>query len=531
MSKRRKQTLPLDAPLTDLGHGRPMTRRDLIAQGFRAGVGAAMMPALAAGLAGRGARAQHLNPAYAAEWLDRCRLGAGNAPRIPFICFDLAGGASVAGNALPGGPGGQLDFISSAGYAKMGIPGDQVPGVTNAGGTENYDTTFGMAFHSDSGFLRGMLEKAAPAGPNTHGAFIPARSENDTGNNPHNPMYPIHAIGGADGELATLIGSRSSDSGGNSLAPALVVDPTKRPTKIDRPEDVTGLVDTGDLVSLLSLDDSVKVMESIHRISGARVDRMRPSLSSDDTRRAVVEDLVQCGYAKTAYLVNTFGDPSSLDPEQDPDILGPSGIFSTDEWRDGEFRKTASVMKMVISGFSGAGTITMGGYDYHNGTRSTGETRDLRAGRCMGACLEYARRRNTPLMMYVFSDGGISSNGMVDDSMDGRGKLAWSSDNQSTAAAFFLVYDPNGRATPMSRFDPTMGGPQLGWFTPDGSAATTSSPAANNVNQLVQLVVLNYLALHGEQGSFGNRWISTYGVGSAFGIDPDPWVAFEPILS
>ena len=32
MSKRRKQTLPLDAPLTDLGHGRPMTRRDLIAQ-------------------------------------------------------------------------------------------------------------------------------------------------------------------------------------------------------------------------------------------------------------------------------------------------------------------------------------------------------------------------------------------------------------------------------------------------------------------------------------------------------------------
>ena len=95
MSKRRKQTLPLDAPLTDLGHGRPMTRRDLIAQGFRAGVGAAMMPALAAGLASRGARAQHLNPTYAAEWLDRCRLGASNAPRIPFICFDLAGGAML----------------------------------------------------------------------------------------------------------------------------------------------------------------------------------------------------------------------------------------------------------------------------------------------------------------------------------------------------------------------------------------------------------------------------------------------------
>jgi hypothetical protein len=36
---------------------------------------------------------------------------------------------------------------------------------------------------------------------------IAARSENDTGNNPHNPMYGIHTAG-ADGSLATLIGSR-----------------------------------------------------------------------------------------------------------------------------------------------------------------------------------------------------------------------------------------------------------------------------------------------------------------------------------
>ena len=35
-------------------------------------------------------------------------------------------------------------------------------------------------------------------------------------------------------------------------------------------------------------------------------------------------------------------------------------------------------MKMVINGFAGAGTITMGGYDYHTGDRITGELRDLR---------------------------------------------------------------------------------------------------------------------------------------------------------
>ena len=37
-------------------------------------------------------------------------------------------------------------------------------------------------------------------------------------------------------------------------------------------------------------------------------------------------------------------------------------------------------MKMVINGFAGAGTIEMGGYDYHGGRRAEGEVKDFRAG-------------------------------------------------------------------------------------------------------------------------------------------------------
>ena len=76
-------------------------------------------------------------------------------------------------------------------------------------------------------------------------------------------------------------------------------------------------------------------------------------------------------------------------------------------------------MKLVINGFAGGGCVTMGGYDYHGGRRAEGEVKDFRAGRCMGACLEYAARANNgagiPLMMYVFSDGSLSSNGAIDD--------------------------------------------------------------------------------------------------------------------
>ena len=182
--------------------------------------------------------------------------------KIPFICFDLAGGANLAGsNVLVGKAEAASSTCSStAGYSKLGLPGDQVPGVAetaaSATGTSNgdhTDTSLGLAFHSDSAFLRGMYAsfKTAGIGASINGAVIPARSENDTGNNPHNPLYGIQRAG-AEGSILTLIGSQNSDSGGNSMAPAMMINAEFRPTKVDRPSDVTGLVGTSDRPKRLS---------------------------------------------------------------------------------------------------------------------------------------------------------------------------------------------------------------------------------------------------------------------------------------
>ena len=107
-----------------------------------------------------------------------------------------------------------------------------------------------------------------------NGAVIPARSENDTGNNPHNPLYGIQRAG-ADGSILTLCGSQNSVSGGNSMAPQMMINAEFRPTKVDRPSDVTGLVDTGQLVGLLSASDATAVLESIYRISRERDEQQR----------------------------------------------------------------------------------------------------------------------------------------------------------------------------------------------------------------------------------------------------------------
>jgi hypothetical protein len=524
-----------DAPQRHNNHGRPMTRRELIGQGFLAG---------SATILGGGVLGLFANPraAYAnlAQDLQALTAACGitnGAGKIPFICFDLAGGANMAGsNVLVGKQQGQLDVLSTAGYSKQGLPGDQVPGVAETTPTatsngDHTDTSLGLAFHSDSAFLRGMQGSMSPTtAANVNGAVIPARSENDTGNNPHNPMYGIQRAG-ADGSILTLCGSRATDSGGNSMAPLMMINPEFRPTKVDRPSDAVGLVDTGQLVGLLGPQDATAVLESIYRLSREKMND--PQVMTGITQDAVIKDLVKCGYLKAADVADRFGN-INLDPGAPVNgIVGPGGIFTQAEWDAGntdanEFRKTASIMKLVIDGFAGAGCVTMGGYDYHGGARQEGEVKDFRAGRCMGACLEYAARKGVPLMMYVFSDGSLSSNGVIDNSVNGRGKGEWTSDNQDTAASFFLVYNPQGRSPLLTTSGLTAAQhQQIGYFSADGNVQRAGTPGANNVNLLVEMVLLNYMALHGETNLFATAF-PNHGLGDPTNLDR--LTAFAPIV-
>ena len=54
------------------------------------------------------------------------------------------------------------------------------------------------------------------------------------------------------------------------------------------------------------------------------------------------------------------------------------------------------------------------------------------------------------------------------------------------------------------------------------------SPGANNVNLLVEMICLNYMALHGEQGEFASRF-ERHGLGNATNLDR--FTAFERIVN
>ncbi len=524
--KKPPRSHALGEPLLHENHPLPVTRRDFVAAGFLSGPAMVIGPAWLGALleASRAEAGVPLSPDIQAL------LGSGqcNVPTaaggLPFICFDLAGGANLVGSeVLVGVQGGQTNFLSTAGYGKLGVPGNMVP-TSSA----NIDASLGLLWHADGAIKRGILSKATtPAtAAGTNGAVICAMSQNDTQNNPHNPMYGI-AKAGAQGLLLTLAGTESTVSGGNSQAPMALVDPALQPTTISQPSDATALVNTG---GATADPVAVAVLESQARISGGTTAYQSGNtgsfggalsapngsipgvqLYSDPVTDSALKNQVRCAYVKSANTAAVFGNPAALDPTQDPNIVGgTTPIFTASDFMDNDVQKTATVMKLVLDGFAGAGTITLGGYDYHDGTRATGEGRNFKAGQMIGAVLEYAQRVGKPVMIYVFSDGSLTSTGMVDSSVGGRGKLGWQGDNSSVASTFFLAYSPKGR--PQLRNGTA--GQQIGYFGSDGSVVSTSSPAANAVNQLVQVVILNYMGLLGTDAQFPTLF-STQSLGSA----------------
>lgn len=541
--KRPPKPTPPGTPLLHENHPRPVTRRDFLAAGMLGAQGMVLGSAwLGSLLKAQAARAAGLDADIAALLAQgQCNVPSGSGS-LPFIVFDLAGGANLVGSeALVGVQGGQANFLSTAGYGKLGVPGNMVPTSSTF-----ISSALGLLWHSDGAILRGILTKAsATTQAGTNGAVIPAMSQNDTQSNTTNPIYGI-AEAGAKGTVVNLVGTRSSVSGGNSMALMYTIQPSLQPTTIQSPSDAIALapVPPGggapDPLAIAELESETRISAgtAAYQGSGSTGSEFTGALASPSgsnpgvqlvpgggSADAALKNQVRCSYVKSANTANIFAaGPAGLDPTQDPLIVGgTTPIFTAADFQSQDVQMTASVMKLVIDGYAGAGTIAMGGYDYHDGSRATGETKNFTAGQMIGAVLEYAARKGTPVMIQIMSDGSLTSNSMVDTSTAGRNKLGWQGDNSSVAATLFLVFSPNGR--PVLRNG--VAGQQIGYFSSDGSVVSSSSPAANSINQIPELIMLNYMGLAGTDAQFPTLF-PMQGLGPAASLAA--MTVFQPII-
>lgn len=488
-------------------HKRPMSRRDLLAQGFISFGAYLTLPSVLTVFAQQ-ARGQD-------ALLCKAPAAAGGR-MIPLLILDLAGGANIAGtNVVVGGRAGQRDYLPDGSYRSLGLAPEQEPGKLNQ--NDPAFSEFGLAFHPASKMLQGMRETCPTAATRAavDGTLFCTSSGDDTRNNPHNPLYWIAKSGNA-GELVPLVGSSDGKSGGRAAAPAASIDPSKQPSRITRADDALGLVDPGRLATLVqgvngnnsanALADVRKVLAATKTMSDGRL-----KMFNDQDMPTQIQQLIQCGYINSSEFMSRF-TPAALDPRQDATVTArfPQVAANADQQR------AATIAKLVLDGYAGAGVIEMGGYDYHGQGRATQDARDLDAGRMIGRILELAAAKQTPVMIYVYTDGGVSAGG----GGAVNGILPFSSDSGERSAAFALVYKPEG-----GRVEMRDGRRQIGAYKAGGSVDGGVNKISTSVDALTKAVVANYLALHGREGDLAKV------VGdNPFGGDLDAYLAFSKIV-
>jgi hypothetical protein len=142
----------------------------------------------------------------------------------------------------------------------------------------------------------------------------------------------------------------------------------------------------------------------------------------------------------------------------------------------------------ALLGQSGTVNLQMGGFDYHNNTRNTGDQRDQAAGANIGRILDTARILGKKVFLYVTSDGSVVSD---ENAVPGQG--TWTSDRGDAGLAMIFIYDPAGR--------PATSGYQIGNFT-NGQVADPSTPVGASPDLAAQAVFANYLQLNKRMDLF-----------------------------
>ena len=381
-----------------------------------------------------------------------------------FIALDLAGGAGIPGNNVMVYKDGGEDLLKD--YSQL----------VHVSPKEKINNDLGLDFHEDSGMLQGIKETlGASIRAKVNGCVICTKSSDDTKDNPLATAPGIFLattraktalVQRGKGTIVPLIGNKEGvfgDSGGNSrtgfvsgVAPTLIKDADSAMALFLKKDSIWN-------------DEKIrnKALKTIEKLSISQLKRFS-QLSLPEQARAMLEE----GYKNAGKLL-------SLDPR----CVGYNNVKDPVE----------QIAYMILKGFAGSGTITIDGYDYHDGTAQKGYEKDKEAGRAIGTILNMANTLNRKLMLHVYTDGGVSPGGGVETVGDAV-RLRWSGDSEVHSADFVLVFDPAGRVD--------LNFKQMGGFKNENSSIDLS-PArhgriADSPENEAHVVVANWLAWAGE---------------------------------
>jgi hypothetical protein len=454
--KKSQQDIPMWAKL---GHGRPITRRELLSAGALSFSAAMFVPSWL----------NSILPKAAAADLT-CSNGAS---LIPFITLNLSGGAALQANYIPQDQGGQL------------LPSYNILGLGSTS-TLPIEKEFGKVPFAGqvngrliSQFLQGMRSAAPTALSNTAFVSICARSRDDTAANKFS-VDGLLAKAGLGGSLLPNLGSTASATGITQDA-SLVIPPT--PLRVNSFNQLTSSLGYNSNLQTLNTQQQLSLAKLVSRLSETQ-SRKIASIAGGAEAKAVLD----CAGIKNESVLKRGSD--AVDPRQDMragtklqtiwNINANTNVTSQD-------LVFSSMVYNALTSQAGSVALELGGYDYHDNTRSTGDSKDFNAGQTVGRILESAAALGKPLFLYICSDGSLVS-------ADSTSSTApWTADSGTSGMAYMLYFNPSAR--------PATSGFQIGQFLP-GQVVDESTPFGNAPELAAAVVFANYLKVNNVLGSF-----------------------------
>ncbi|NQZ02272.1 MAG: hypothetical protein HRT45_16565 [Bdellovibrionales bacterium] len=427
------------------------TRRDFLAAGLIKMTASVTLPSIATMLANQGyARAQEIV----------CPKGQ-NTTLPPFITVNLAGGAGLSANFVPHDQGGQP--LST--YTRMGL-----------GTTSTLPITYGFsnsapfAGNGISQFFVGVTNETSVT-TLQQAAFVaaPVKTRDDSSENKLNLEGMVAAAGRAGTILPHLGNNRNLD--------AFV--PAPNPLNVIRFSSIEGaLAIGGRLGSRLDKTQQASLFKAIEDLTMSQARGL-----ASKSGGAELQKLVACSSQGNADLVGS-NDPG-VNPSSDTAFMNVWGMQNNMDMNSSAFTQAAIVYN-VLKGNAAAGTINLGGYDYHNGTRSRGDEKDLEAGTVVGRILESFAVMGVKGFVVVTTDGGVTG------PMSNSAGSPWTSDRGSAGMAYMIGYTPDGQ--------PQASGFSMGHFLGGRSqqAVDQSFVTSGTAEMAAAGIFANYLSFSGQ---------------------------------
>lgn len=484
-----KKLSELDIHLYD-DHKLPSTRREFLSSGL---LGLSTFALGGASLLSKNAYAD----LAACQELKTCG--------VPFLSFEGAGGMNIAGgNVMVGfdSDEDQLNFgtLSLTDYIRLGLPATMHPSRSGM-----INQRYGLAFHSTSGLFQGLEEVLTPAESgdpdyrkSIDGIILCTRTGDDSPSNPINAAFQASHSGG-HGQLIQLVGNSNTANGARSATIPSQVDMTKRSGRIARFADGEGLLSLGGnfmggryLASSESggMDRVKGFLQRIINMGSYDLDKLKDTKENTEEVKKVL--------GKSKGLFDKF-NPAMLNPEKNGNLAQVQSAFGgTGDDVDDE--SIASIANLVIDRVAGVGSVTVGGCDYHNGSASSGQRKDKEIGRYIGKCIKLAALRGENLFIHLYTDGGVVApgGGTIDESLDGGGRVIWSSDSGTRSSQVILVYkhghDRDTDGAILLRDKSGYKKRQVGHYNKAGGVNLVSTSISNSVENIWKGVILNYLA-------------------------------------